>query len=345
MNVRREALEYVSVEVAEHAGLWFDKYLKERKKEVDHVRETAGIAISDIYKKHFYPRWKSALEAQGAKVRRAQTSGRMITGLGGASVIETGIALHQTYGVPYIPGSSLKGLAASYAVSRLGADWKPGTPRYVAMFGTTASAGYVHFHDALYVPCSGKFPNKPLVPDVMTVHHQKYYSEGKVPADWDDPVIVPFLSVSGDFLVALSGPEAWVEAAFTILAYAMRAEGAGAKTNAGYGRMSMESATGEATMPPPPTLPQAPPTETYDIARRRLLADPVAHGRNRGTLARLSNDHTFGFINQAKGGQQLYISVKKISPAKLKIGQVYEYTVKTDAQGTHADDVVLLLEP
>lgn len=42
------------------------------------------------------------------------TGGRMIIGLGGENVLETGLTLNHTYGTPMIPGTALKGLAAHY---------------------------------------------------------------------------------------------------------------------------------------------------------------------------------------------------------------------------------------
>ena len=39
---------------------------------------------------------------------------RLIIGLGGESPLETGLTLHHTFGVPIIPGSAIKGLAAHY---------------------------------------------------------------------------------------------------------------------------------------------------------------------------------------------------------------------------------------
>ena len=42
------------------------------------------------------------------------TAGRLIVGLGSENVLETGIRLHHTYGLPIIPGSAFKGLAAHY---------------------------------------------------------------------------------------------------------------------------------------------------------------------------------------------------------------------------------------
>ena len=41
---------------------------------------------------------------------------RFIIGLGGASVYDTGITLHHTYGIPYIPATSIKGTVRSWRI-------------------------------------------------------------------------------------------------------------------------------------------------------------------------------------------------------------------------------------
>jgi len=50
---------------------------------------------------------------------RLKTKSRLIIGLGDESVYETSIRLHRNYGVPYIPGSALKGLAKHYSIYML----------------------------------------------------------------------------------------------------------------------------------------------------------------------------------------------------------------------------------
>jgi CRISPR-associated protein Cmr6 len=187
----------------------------------------------------------------------------MVVGLGAEGVLETAISLHRTYGVPYIPGSALKGLAAAYAHQRLAdARWRkavykdnqlvsPIGDAHKVMFGDTTIAGYVTFFDALYVPGSGHKDRqgkaKPLWPDVITVHHPEYYQEQKddqgnllPPADWDSPTPISFVSATGAYLIALAGPPAWVEAAYDILALALDEMGVGAKTSSGYGRMTLD---------------------------------------------------------------------------------------------------------
>jgi CRISPR-associated protein Cmr6 len=53
---------------------------------------------------------------------------------------------------------------------------------------------------------------------------------------------VPFLSVTGRYLIALAAPELpnpseWIQATFAILEGALEEMGIGAKTSSGYGRM------------------------------------------------------------------------------------------------------------
>ena len=60
-----------------------------------------------------FDRWSTTLP-QGPEPIDLQTDGRLVVGLGGENVLETGLRLHHTYGMPILPGSALKGLAAHY---------------------------------------------------------------------------------------------------------------------------------------------------------------------------------------------------------------------------------------
>ncbi len=262
----------LNIRLFPHPGLWLDKLLPQQFSQREpggedayrkHFEAATTIPIAPSYKK-FYERWKKTLKTAGVHVAEATTLGRLVIGLGAESVLENAITLHRTYGVPVIPGSALKGLTAAYARKRLeDKAWHVKTDQrgkivymgeaYKALFGDTTSAGYVTFFDALYVPGSAT-GDRPLVLDVVTVHHKDYY-QGKdsPPADWDGPNPVPFVSVRGGvkFLVVLAGPDEWVDAAFQILTLALAEEGVGAKTNSGYGRMVLETspAEGEKTSP------------------------------------------------------------------------------------------------
>ncbi len=57
--------------------------------------------------------WKSTNSEQFSM----KTKSRLIIGLGDESVYETSIRLHRNYGVPYIPGSALKGVTKHYIFS------------------------------------------------------------------------------------------------------------------------------------------------------------------------------------------------------------------------------------
>jgi CRISPR-associated protein Cmr6 len=256
MSSRRNELVHLSSGQAQHAGLWLDKFLSTQADDVRAnqtlVDEVTKISIPSAYPRHF-ERWRRTLaDRADVQVRTATARGRVMVGLGDESVLETAVTLHHTYGVPYLPGSALKGLTAAYARQRLDATWKkPDKPfdratqeaptPYEVLFGSTTTAGYVTFFDALFIPLSGA-AGRPLHPDVLTVHHQDYYNKGgsQPPADWDSPVPVPFVSATGQYLIALAGPEAWVATALDILALALDELGIGAKTSSGYGRLMLE---------------------------------------------------------------------------------------------------------
>ena len=227
-----------------HLGLLLDKYMQWKETEKDgqkvfeplrseHVELITQKGNShDLYKK-FYTIWENQLKASDATTKLAQTSGRMIIGMGNEAVLENSVTLHRTYGVPYIPGSALKGLTAHYTRKVL-------TPeQHKELFGDTTLSGLVTFFDAL--PETFK-----LHQDIMTPHHQDYYSGKKEnnqlvpPADWDDPNIIPWISVSGTFLLALKGPKDWVDVTWDLLGRALKDEGVGAKTSSGYGRMDIK---------------------------------------------------------------------------------------------------------
>lgn len=270
--MRRSILKELNKQPTTHAGLWLDKYITSTAKDDNDAKRTLAeqVARTDAPKDYevYQNRYRQALAHRGAEIRERETLGRLVVGLGGESVLETHLTLHRTYGVPYIPGSAIKGLLSRFAATRLeGAAWaRDLDPKNFhrgeaqkALFGTTEEAGLLVFFDA--VPITYQ-----LHPDVMTPHHSNYYSgENVPPADWDSPIPVPFLSVTGRFLFALglaSGVskeegKPWLEAAWKILELALREEGIGAKTTSGYGRMRLEEtkAQARAAAPSAPTSP------------------------------------------------------------------------------------------
>jgi CRISPR-associated protein Cmr6 len=262
----REVLGNVAHAPDTNAGLWHDVYVPALRSPEEqrgdgqdktssgemlraHLEKTAGGAVPDGYKRAFDEREKllRALHGgvEGGRTRcfTAIALGRIVVGLGAQAVAETNLALVRAWGVPFIPGSALKGLASSAAHRRGGASWAraevgaAGGVDATTLFGDTTSAGLVTFHDAWWAPEGAKLP---IDLDVMTVHHADYYSgRGGAPADWDEPNPVSFLTTQGSYLVALSGPSEWVAAAQAWLEIGLRDDGIGAKTHAGYGRMKL----------------------------------------------------------------------------------------------------------
>ena len=288
MQAVRQALLNVPRDQSAHAGLLLRRYLK--------------IAVQDAGKKHPGERKSLFIEAARAASnardlyglaynRRSLTlptetsttldvRGRLIVGLGGDNVLETGLTLHHTYGVPFIPGSALKGLAAHYCDEVWGQRHEPDSVKFTddnhkfrrlrhrevcvkngvlsetgtyheILFGTTDDSGHIIFHDAWIDPVSltGQ-PDSGLVLDVMTPHHGDYYSDRTdtvAPTDFDDPTPITFLSVTGKFHIAVScdvaGEEGqkWTKLAFDLLTEALREWGVGGKTSSGYGRLTDRS--------------------------------------------------------------------------------------------------------
>lgn len=236
-----------------------------------------NLPAPTVYRDAFR-RWQTTLaDLQPGPVitGRFAAKGRVIVGLGGESVRETGISLMPPYGVPFIPGSALKGLSRHYAEWLATHPTNPETnllpPRirrkdqkteeerakplppnaHSVLFGDETAASYLTYFDAWYVPADGANDDRPLRRDVITVHHPAYYANrgqgtgAHGPWDFDDPNPVPFLATAGTFLIALAGPTPeWTEAGFKLLTAALAEWGIGAKTSSGYGRLHLISNPG-----------------------------------------------------------------------------------------------------
>jgi CRISPR/Cas system CMR subunit Cmr6 (Cas7 group RAMP superfamily) len=191
----------------------------------------------------------AALARRGCHCLRleAEPEWRLAVGLNSnANAHEIGLALHGTYGWPVIPGSALKGLAAAWAAESGADDADMGRVFGGPRLGTSDIApgrGSVRFLDA--IP-SGKPVT--VVADVLTPHVKPYYDSMVTgaalvpPAEYHNPVPLMFLTVRGTYAVDLYGDdEAGVALAARWLAEAGDELGAGAKTAAGYGYLSVHT--------------------------------------------------------------------------------------------------------
>ncbi|KIQ53957.1 type III-B CRISPR module RAMP protein Cmr6 [Meiothermus taiwanensis] len=286
------------LEPPDHAGLALYRYLKQHDASKQAARalldSIAARPIAKVYKNAF-ERWKAALS--NALFLEATALTPLAIGLGNASPIENGLAIHHTYGVPYLPGSALKGLAlrAFFEFHGLGADQRkalmegkstrPGAevPEEIkeqkrVLFGDITSAAHLVYWDGWLDPSS----TEPFQKDVITVHHQGYYGSGEVwPTDFDDPNPVGFLSVKPGtkFCLALSSPsshaEGWVFAAAEILKWGLEHLGLGGKTNAGYGYF-------EVKLPPRPKSEADLGEELYQSYKARI--EKIKPANERGEL-------------------------------------------------------------
>lgn len=251
---RRDAVaqSVLQADSTTNLSLWLDRYTWGFEQEI--VRQHHAIAVDRIrapegYARAFQRR-KLDLAALFSDFAGGETwffdlklTGRAIVGIGAASVRETNVSLLRPWGVPFIPGSALKGLASHVAHAAGGAWARPSEPGaragalQRAIFGDVTSAGAVVFHDAWWMPSGDRMP---IDADVMTVHHPEYYQATSPPADWDEPNPVSFLTVRDRYLAALTGPKDALEVAEVLLRDGLKNLGIGAKTAAGYGRAALE---------------------------------------------------------------------------------------------------------
>jgi CRISPR-associated protein Cmr6 len=183
--------------------------------------------------------------------------------------LELGFCLHHTYGLPYLPGTGLKGLArAAMRRSILGVtqvEWAnastdelagltakrkdepkeqpdPETP-IKELFGEGGDkgwAGKVDFLDGIPLEAGC------LEQEVMSPHHASYYQgESQFPHDCEDPIPLPFLRIKpgARFEIALvargnlgdEDAKSALRDAEKYLLQGLEEMGLGAKTSSGYG--------------------------------------------------------------------------------------------------------------
>lgn len=181
------------------------------------------------------------MEASGLwAVRQVEgtTAARLIAGLGYKGALEVGLTLHPLYGFPYLPATSVKGVARAWA-EHLSAPYTLGILGKATKHGAEDAEkrlGLIRFWDALPMA----YPRLEL--DVMTPHAGPYYQEPatKPPAAWHDPTPITFLTVAANtpFVFPLVAPRdaaAHLDTAAAWLTDGLTHLGIGGKTSAGYG--------------------------------------------------------------------------------------------------------------
>ena len=123
---------------------------------------------------------------------------RLIVGLGSEHVQETNMALHHIYGIPYIPGSAVKGVLRHWWLQEdenfldnkgeIDEDKALKDSDFLALFGSQERRGEVQFLDA--------YPEEVhFATDIMNPHYPDYYGGSKPPTDHQNPRPINFLTV------------------------------------------------------------------------------------------------------------------------------------------------------
>ena len=283
-----------------HPGLQLDKLSPpgEQKAQRPAIDDVCAAARDEALLRDLSSRRAAVLDGLRARRLQATTAGPLTLHLARASGLENaGIHLHPVYGFVCLPGSGLKGMARAWAETIWIAgqdDPAAAWERIRAVFGWTPAtdarkswrpdgvqapagsrAGAVVFHDAW--PTA--WPR--LEPDIVNNHHAQYYEGKGDPGDWEDPIPVYFLAVPAgatfDLAVSPRTPvddagARLAELALEWLRGALAHEGAGAKTNAGYGRFRL------ADVPDPPVAARRIGRHALTLATPAFLAGAQQQG-------------------------------------------------------------------
>ncbi len=194
---------------------------------------------------------KASLKKQGYQVETIplQTDWRLVTGLGAGGALEVGFTLHPLYGFPYLPASSVKGVARAWA--ELAEDNQDDLKEKIReTFGSYPVKGDLKekttnqkesdnkLGDVIFLDA---FPDgsPELIKDIMNPHYGPYYDQpvNKPPGDWYNPVPITFITVQDtqfNFILASRNADRLQLAKFWLIA-GLTHLGIGAKTSAGYG--------------------------------------------------------------------------------------------------------------
>lgn len=201
-------------------------------------RGAAPQLVAVLLDEH-HNRMQGFCEGHNALQLTFKTTSRLVIGIGQDHPIENGFLWHPTLGVPYIPGSSIKGMLRNWVLTWEGRD--DATSWFES--GVEKGVGELIFLDAL-----PRVAPK-LEADVITPHYGLYYRDATgntPPADWHSPVPTPFLTVAAgaEFAIRVIRRRSTTADSFDFepvkraLTDAFDTLGIGAKTAVGYGRLA-----------------------------------------------------------------------------------------------------------
>ena len=294
-----------------------------RKAKTEHLQRICAIPPGDFYR-NAYQRWKqtTANSLRFTPLELALQPGtRLFIGLTGGGMLETGCAISHSYGLPYIPGSSIKGVVRAHVRQ---STFNVQHPKVVdELFGAAADpktgqpeglSGLVVFHDAWWVPNTEDVPT-PFVEEIVTSHHLDYYGqEGRMDAsDLDSPIPNAQIAVRGHFLFVLEGEPSWRDLAAEMLLAALSQRGIGAKTRTGYGLFDRAR-----------KVPAGPVCAWVDETIARLLPGGVAADNE--VLRRMK-------MGEVRRGKDLAKAWQGIDSASLKAEALADIRSRWEAEG------------
>ncbi len=204
------------------------KYTEQISQSQDVKKREYIESFTEIFKGKKSP---SPLKPEGVirESFRLKTAYRLVIGAGYPSFIENGFMFHHVYGIPYVPGETLKGLARAVFILSMAEAIKGETklskieeelseevegisyqiPKKIniildnytienpvetfrKIFGSKERRGQVIFFDAYPVEFK---PSEHFEADIMNSHYGDYYQSGKAPADWLNPNPIHFLAL------------------------------------------------------------------------------------------------------------------------------------------------------
>jgi CRISPR type III-B/RAMP module RAMP protein Cmr6 len=185
--------------------------------------------------------WKEAMRAIGATLYEAKLQTRLLIGTGGPSPTENGLSVNHTFGVPVVPGSTIKGAVRAKLMEVFGEsdDAHANNLRTNSVLGSTEHMSSVTFFDAM--PALKN--NESIVAlEIMTPHYQDYMTgKEEKPLDSSNPIPVSLVAVKSGttFWFAVLYPNREWEEKMRPLLEATLEGGLGSKVNQGYGRFKL----------------------------------------------------------------------------------------------------------
>lgn len=200
------------------------------------IKQFSGAVGKVTELQEFAQRYYAMVLACGGFCVALKNETRFVTGLGLQHPTENGFAWHHSLGVPYLPGTGVKGVVKSYCIEENVVDTMP---FFYGGVEKAETVGQFCFLDLV--------PVKPpkVCSEILTPHYRDYYSQGAVPpGDWCNPNPVEFLAVDSgaEWLVGVIPTRPMFASRNSklqdLVVKAFTEYGAGAKTSIGMGYFS-----------------------------------------------------------------------------------------------------------